>query len=247
MAAVLTTLASPSSLSQSSLINSLALCPTQNPLSRNLPANPLGFRQVDRSCTTFSLSVRSSSRISGSQYRSPHKVREGHIVCALDDTQKSGSVSEFLKAEGEPVPAVNSEAAGGGGNNFGGSSGGEGEGEGGGGGKKKMALAMSQKLTLGYAALVGVGGLIGYLKSGSNKSLVSGGLSALVLYYVHTQLPSRPTFASAVGIGVSALLLIVMGSRFKKSGKVFPAGVVSLVSLIMTGGYLHGILRSSHA
>lgn len=247
MAAILTTLASPSSLSQSSLINSLALCPTQNPLSRNLPANPLGFRQVDRSCTTFSLSVRSSSRISGSQYRSPHKVREGHIVCALDDTQKSGSVSEFLKAEGEPVPAVNSEAAGGGGNNFGGSSGGEGEGEGGGGGKKKMALAMSQKLTLGYAALVGVGGLIGYLKSGSNKSLVSGGLSALVLYYVHTQLPSRPTFASAVGIGVSALLLIVMGSRFKKSGKVFPAGVVSLVSLIMTGGYLHGILRSSHA
>lgn len=247
MAAILTTLASPSSLSQASLINSLALCPTQNPLSRNLPANPLGFRQVDRSCTTFSLSVRSSSRISGSQYRSPHKVREGHIVCALDDTQKSGSVSEFLKAEGEPVPAVNSEAAGGGGNNFGGSSGGEGEGEGGGGGKKKMALAMSQKLTLGYAALVGVGGLIGYLKSGSNKSLVSGGLSALVLYYVHTQLPSRPTFASAVGIGVSALLLIVMGSRFKKSGKVFPAGVVSLVSLIMTGGYLHGILRSSHA
>lgn len=249
MAAILTTLASPSSLSQSSLINSLALCPTQNPLSRNLPANPLGFRQVDRSCTTFSLSVRSSSRISGSQYRSPHKVREGHIVCALDDTQKSGPVSEFLKAEGEPVPAVNSEAAGGGGNNFGGSSGGEGEGEGegGGGGKKKMALAMSQKLTLGYAALVGVGGLIGYLKSGSNKSLVSGGLSALVLYYVHTQLPSRPTFASAVGIGVSALLLIVMGSRFKKSGKVFPAGVVSLVSLIMTGGYLHGILRSSHA
>lgn len=247
MAAILTTLASPS-LSQSSLINSLALCPTQNPLSRSLPANPLGFRQVDRSCTTFSLSVRSSSRISGSQYRSPHKVREGHIVCALDDTQKSGSVSEFLKAEGEPVPAVNSEAAGGGGNNFGGSSGGEGEGEGeAGGGKKKMALAMSQKLTLGYAALVGVGGLIGYLKSGSNKSLVSGGLSALVLYYVHTQLPSRPTFASAVGIGVSALLLIVMGSRFKKSGKVFPAGVVSLVSLIMTGGYLHGILRSSHA
>lgn len=257
MAAILTTLASPSSLSQSSLINSLALCPTQNPLSRNLPANALGFRQVDRSCTTFSLSVRSSSgrtksvgferrsRISGSQYRSPHKVREGHIVCALDDTQKSGSVSEFLKAEGEPVPEVNSEAAGGGGNNFGGSSGGGGEGEG--GEKKKMALTMSQKLTLGYAALVGVGGLIGYLKSGSNKSLVSGGLSALVLYYVHTQLPARPTFASAVGIGVSALLLIVMGSRFKKSGKVFPAGVVSLVSLIMTGGYLHGILRSSHA
>lgn len=42
------------------------------------------------------------------------------------------------------------------------------------------------------------------------------------------------------------MLLVVMGSRFKKSGKVFPAGVVSLVSLVMTGGYLHGIMRSMH-
>lgn len=47
--------------------------------------------------------------------------------------------------------------------------------------------------------------------------------------------------------GVSAALLGVMGSRFKKSGKLFPAGVVSAVSLIMTGGYIHGILRSLHA
>lgn len=46
--------------------------------------------------------------------------------------------------------------------------------------------------------------------------------------------------------GISAALLGVMGSRFKKSGKIFPAGVVSLVSLIMTGGYLHGIMRSLH-
>ena len=44
-----------------------------------------------------------------------------------------------------------------------------------------------------------------------------------------------------------AALLSVMGSRFKKSGKIFPAGVVSLVSLVMVGGYFHGILRSSHA
>ncbi|XP_057821148.1 protein FATTY ACID EXPORT 2, chloroplastic [Cryptomeria japonica] len=88
---------------------------------------------------------------------------------------------------------------------------------------------------------------MGYVKSGSSKSLISGGLSALVLYFVHTQLPTNPVLASSVGLGISAALLFVMGSRFKKSGKIFPAGVVSLVSLIMTGGYAHGILRSSHA
>ncbi|KAE9602519.1 hypothetical protein Lal_00049862 [Lupinus albus] len=109
-----------------------------------------------------------------------------------------------------------------------------------------MALSMSQKLTLGYAALLGVGGVIGYVKSSSQKSILAGGLSAAVLYYVSTELPVRPVLASSIGFGISAALLGVMGSRFKKSGKVFPAGVVSIVSLIMAGGYLHGIMRSLH-
>ncbi len=46
--------------------------------------------------------------------------------------------------------------------------------------------------------------------------------------------------------GISSMLLFVMGSRFKDSGKVFPAGVVALSSFIMAGGYIHGILRTSH-
>lgn len=109
-----------------------------------------------------------------------------------------------------------------------------------------MALSMSQKLTLGYAALVGIGGAMGYMKSGSQKSLLAGGISASVLYYVYTQLPGNPVYASSIGLGISAALMGVMGSRFLKSRKIFPAGVVSLVSFIMTGGYLHGILRSMH-
>lgn len=110
--------------------------------------------------------------------------------------------------------------------------------------KRSKALLMSQKFTLAYAALVGLGGFMGYLKSGSQKSLAAGGLSSLLLYYVYSELPKRPVFASSVGLGLSAALLVVMGSRFKRSGKVFPAGVVSLVSLIMTGGYVHGIMKT---
>ncbi|XP_022754735.1 protein FATTY ACID EXPORT 2, chloroplastic-like isoform X1 [Durio zibethinus] len=136
---------------------------------------------------------------------------------------------------------------GGGDNSGGGDSGKKGEGEfSDNGGKKNMALSMSQKLTIGYAALVGVGGVMGYMKSGSQKSLLAGGLSAALLYYVYTELPTRPVFASSLGLGVSAVLLVVMGSRFKRSRKIFPAGVVSLMSLVMTGGYLHGIMRSLH-
>ncbi|XP_031287031.1 protein FATTY ACID EXPORT 2, chloroplastic [Pistacia vera] len=168
------------------------------------------------------------------------------ILSKSVDTVKDGS---------EIVPEIG--GGGGGGEKFG--SGGGGGGGGGGEGKnegegessdesenKKMGMSMSQKLTLGYAALVGVGGLMGYLKSGSQKSLLAGGVSASLLYYVYTELPTKPVLASSIGLGLSAALLVVMGSRFKKSGKVFPAGVVSLVSLVMTGGYLHGIMRSMH-
>ncbi|KAM1047433.1 hypothetical protein ACFX2C_026791 [Malus domestica] len=135
---------------------------------------------------------------------------------------------------------------GGGGGGGGDNSEGKGEGEEGPEESKKKGMSMSQKLTLGYAALVGVGGLMGFLKSGSQKSLLAGGISSALLFYVSTELPVRPVFASSIGLGLSAALLAVMGSRFKKSGKIFPAGVVSLVSLVMTGGYLHGILRSAH-
>lgn len=139
-------------------------------------------------------------------------------------------------------------AGGGGGNdgNNGGESGSGGSEDQSGGHEKKGGMSMSQKLTLGYAALVGIGGAMGYVKGGSQKSVIAGGLSASVLYYVYTILPSNPVLASSVGLALSAALLGVMGSRFKRSGKIFPAGVVSFASLVMSGGYLHGILRSLH-
>uniref|UniRef100_A0A0E0KW32 Uncharacterized protein n=1 Tax=Oryza punctata TaxID=4537 RepID=A0A0E0KW32_ORYPU len=170
------------------------------------------------------------------------------------------SSARLLVAVAAREPELGGSEGGGAGDGSG--SGGAGGGGGGGGdseqprgggdegeGEEKMGqgLSMSQKITLAYAALVGAGGAMGYMKSGSQKSLAAGGISALVLYFVHTQLPVRPVFASSIGLGISAALLSVMGSRFKKSGKIFPAGVVSLVSLVMVGGYFHGILRSTHA
>jgi len=53
-----------------------------------------------------------------------------------------------------------------------------------------------------------VGGLMGYLKSGSQKSLLAGGLSAAVLLYVFSQLPTKPVLASTVGVGKEKQLLI---------------------------------------
>ncbi|KAJ9062045.1 Transmembrane protein 14C, variant 2 [Entomophthora muscae] len=41
-----------------------------------------------------------------------------------------------------------------------------------------------------------------------------------------------------LSLGLSVVLLVVMGSRFIKSGKFMPAGLISAVSLVMFGRYL---------
>lgn len=177
-------------------------------------------------------------------------VLRGSVVPEKAPTSFSADI-----IEGTEVQVDNSggggNIGGGEGNNWGGNGGGgSGDGEGPSDDSEKepikTGMSMSQKLTLGYAALVGLGGLMGYLKSGSQKSLISGGISAGLLLFVYSQLPVNPVFASCIGTGLSAALLVVMGTRFKNSGKVFPAGVVSLVSFIMTGGYIHGIMRAFH-
>jgi hypothetical protein len=47
------------------------------------------------------------------------------------------------------------------------------------------------------------GGVIGFLKSGSSKSLLAGGGSAFILYYVYLNLSVNPAFSSAIGLGMA--------------------------------------------
>ncbi|KAK1287460.1 UPF0136 membrane protein [Acorus calamus] len=227
-------------------------------LHRSSPSDP-----TSRSRTSASPpSVRSASTTSIEPPIFPIRARLTGCHRAGERLIRTRVVSESVTdSESVPVivePDTEDIEPGGVGGDSGGSEGSGGGGGGGGGGdreegddgekgKEKKGMSMSQKLTLAYAALVGVGGVMGFIKSGSQKSLVAGGSSALLLYFVYTQLPVRTAFASSLGLGLSAALLVVMGSRFKKSGKIFPAGVVSVVSFVMAGGYLHGIMRGLHA
>jgi hypothetical protein len=86
--------------------------------------------------------------------------------------------------------------------------------------------------------------------------------SMLTLIYIYRYIyiyieKERTTFFLSLGnlilwrsvhldAGVSIMLLVVMGSRFWTLGKFFPAGVVSIVSLIMAVGYIHALIRTSH-
>ncbi|KAG0742261.1 hypothetical protein G6F57_002698 [Rhizopus arrhizus] len=87
-----------------------------------------------------------------------------------------------------------------------------------------------------YGATVFTGGLVGYLKAGSTSSLLAGlifgALAALGAYQV-----SQDSKNVTLALVVSLLLLVVMGTRFYKGRKWMPAGLVSLLSLLMVIRY----------
>ncbi|WOO82805.1 Transmembrane protein 14A [Vanrija pseudolonga] len=87
-----------------------------------------------------------------------------------------------------------------------------------------------------YAALVITGGLIGFIKRGSTMSLVAGGSTGLLAGYGALRASRNPKDVY-VALSVAVLLTVLMGSRFARSGKFMPAGLVAALSLAQTLRY----------
>lgn len=98
--------------------------------------------------------------------------------------------------------------------------------------------------TFPYAALLAVGGMIGFLTKGSLPSLMGGLGSALILAiagqrslsHYHQGKLCKP--ATAVSLAVALLLTGIMYKRFQSTGKMMPAGVVALLSAAMSAFYV---------
>ncbi|XP_029926372.1 transmembrane protein 14A [Myripristis murdjan] len=87
-------------------------------------------------------------------------------------------------------------------------------------------------LGFGYAAAIALGGFMGYKRKASVMSLIAGlffgGLSAYGAYNI-----SNDPSDIKVSLLASGLLTVVMGMRFRKSGKLLPAGIMAGLSLLM--------------
>ncbi|XP_074636631.1 transmembrane protein 14C-like [Acropora palmata] len=96
-------------------------------------------------------------------------------------------------------------------------------------GESKMALS-PDFLSYGYSMIVMLGGVIGYAKAGSVPSLaaglVFGGISAAAAYQTNAY-PKNVW----VMLTTSLLLSGVMGTRFMRTGKFMPAGLVAGLSI----------------
>lgn len=99
--------------------------------------------------------------------------------------------------------------------------------------------------------LLGIGGLIGFVNSGSATSALAGGASGLFVTFVgfcsyneYKQSPVTSKLWPALSLVVSGPLTAVMGMRFQKTGAFFPAGFVAATSAAMSLFYVAKLMSN---
>ncbi|KAJ1500332.1 Transmembrane protein 14A [Coelomomyces lativittatus] len=98
-------------------------------------------------------------------------------------------------------------------------------------------------IALMYSLLLGMGGIYAYLKVGSLPSLLMGLFSSSLGLFA-TLCVSRNPMQVGPMISVSLLLSLIMALRFYKSQKWMPAGVLSILSLLIVLRYSERYIKA---
>ncbi|HEX4840085.1 MAG TPA: TMEM14 family protein, partial [Rhabdochlamydiaceae bacterium] len=98
-----------------------------------------------------------------------------------------------------------------------------------------------------YGVLIFAGGIIGYLKAGSEASLVMGGISGLLLLISSGGMFSKKYFKKAVFFTLVLTLILdaFFSYRFMTTMKFLPSGLLALVSIGVIIGLVAELRRSS--
>jgi len=83
-----------------------------------------------------------------------------------------------------------------------------------------------------FGALTIIGGIIGYVKAGSVPSIIAGAITGLLLIIAAAILPEHRAAGLATAFIVSFLLAAQFVPKLIRAGKVMPAGMMSILSVI---------------
>jgi uncharacterized membrane protein (UPF0136 family) len=83
-----------------------------------------------------------------------------------------------------------------------------------------------------FGALTIIGGVIGYVKAGSFPSIIAGVITGVLLLVAGWMLPNNRTIGLAIAFIVSLLLAAQFVPKLIRTGKVMPAGLMSILSVI---------------
>jgi uncharacterized membrane protein (UPF0136 family) len=94
----------------------------------------------------------------------------------------------------------------------------------------KMGAAKIYFIVFGILTIAG--GIIGYVKAGSVASIVAGGITGVLLLVAALLLPEYRIVGLATACIVSLLLAAQFVPKFLRTGRVMPAGMMSILSVI---------------
>src|SRR5213594_4626966 len=83
-----------------------------------------------------------------------------------------------------------------------------------------------------FGILTIAGGVVGYVKAGSLPSIIAGAITGVLLLVAGALLPEHRAAGLATAFIVSLLLAAQFVPKFIRTGKVMPAGLMSILSVI---------------
>ena len=83
-----------------------------------------------------------------------------------------------------------------------------------------------------FGLLTIAGGIVGYAKAGSVASIIAGAITGVLLLVAAFLLPEHRVAGLATALIVSILLAAQFVPKFLSTGRVMPAGIMSLLSVI---------------
>jgi uncharacterized membrane protein (UPF0136 family) len=83
-----------------------------------------------------------------------------------------------------------------------------------------------------FGGLTIIGGVIGYIKAGSLPSIIAGTITGVLLLVAGWILPTNRTVGLAIALIVSILLAAQFVPKVIRTGKMMPAGLMSILSVI---------------
>ena len=83
-----------------------------------------------------------------------------------------------------------------------------------------------------FGALTIVGGIVGYVKAGSVASIIAGSITGVLLLVAAFLLPEHRMVGLATALIVSLLLAAQFIPKLLRTGRIMPAGIMSVLSVI---------------
>jgi uncharacterized membrane protein (UPF0136 family) len=83
-----------------------------------------------------------------------------------------------------------------------------------------------------FGILTIIGGIVGYVKAGSTASIIAGAITGVLLLVAAFLLPQHTLVGLSIAVIVSLLLAAQFIPKFLRTGRVMPAGLMSVLSVI---------------